>query len=100
MKARPCAGDIRGMSAAAHHRVVSRGPGLLIAHCSALDDEEHLPATDRLHRLIGPDLTRLWLIAQRREITPWSTEGGRGMCGICETLDKFRARSVASIVQS
>src|SRR5437667_12148125 len=28
-------------------------------------------------------------IAQRREITPWSTEGGRGMCGICETLDKF-----------
>ena len=63
MKSQPCAGDIRGMSAAAHHRVVSRGPGLLITHCSALDEEEHLPATDRLHRLIGPDLTRLLLVA-------------------------------------
>jgi hypothetical protein len=56
-------GDTRGMSAAAHNRVVSRGQGLLMAHCSALDHEEHLPVTDRLHRLIGPDLTRLLLVA-------------------------------------
>ena len=35
---------------------------LLMAHCSALD-ERRLPATDRLHRLIGPDLTRLLLVA-------------------------------------
>jgi hypothetical protein len=63
MKSQPCAGDTRGMSAAAHYLVVSRGPGLLMAHCWALDHEEHLPATDRLHRLIGPDLTRLLLVA-------------------------------------
>jgi hypothetical protein len=35
---------------------------LLIAHCSAFDDR-HVPATDRLHRLIGPDLTRLLVLA-------------------------------------
>jgi hypothetical protein len=35
---------------------------LLVAHCSAFD-ERHLPATDRLQRLIGPDLTRLLLVA-------------------------------------
>lgn len=63
MRSRPCSGDIRGMSAAAHNRVVFRGPGFLTAHCSVLDDEEHLPATDRLQRLIGPDLTRLLLVA-------------------------------------
>jgi hypothetical protein len=63
MKPRLYAGDIVGMSAAAHNRVASRGPGLLMAHCSALDDEHHLPATDRLHRLIGPDLTRRLLVA-------------------------------------
>ena len=63
MKSQPCAGDTRGMSAAAHYLVVSRGPGLLMTHCWALDYEEHLPATDRLHRLIGPDLTRLLLVA-------------------------------------
>ncbi|HYT52320.1 MAG TPA: hypothetical protein VEL10_08980 [Gaiellaceae bacterium] len=51
------------MSAAAHNRVASRGPGLLMAHCSAPDYEDRLPATDRLHRLIGPDLTRLLLVA-------------------------------------
>jgi hypothetical protein len=56
-------GDIPGMSAAAHNRVASRGPGLLIMHCSALDYEGRLPATDRLHRLIGPDLTRRLLVA-------------------------------------
>jgi hypothetical protein len=63
MKPRLRAGDTPGMSAAAHNRVASRGPGLLMAYCSALDDEHHLPATDRLHRLIGPDLTRRLLIA-------------------------------------
>jgi hypothetical protein len=33
-----------------------------VAHCSALD-ERHVPAADRLHRLIGPDLTRLLVVA-------------------------------------
>jgi hypothetical protein len=56
-------GRYSGMSAAAHNRVASRGPGLLIAYFSALDHEDRLPATDRLHRLIGPDLTRLLLVA-------------------------------------
>jgi hypothetical protein len=57
------AGDIEGMSAAAHSRIVSRGPSLLIAHCAAIDSEDRLPAADRLQRLIGPDLTRLLLVA-------------------------------------
>ena len=34
-----------------------------MAYCSALDDEHQLPATDRLNRLIGPDLTRRLLVA-------------------------------------
>ena len=34
-----------------------------MAHCSELEEQEHLPATDRLHRLIGPDLTRLLMVA-------------------------------------
>ena len=42
---------------------LSSGPSLLIAHCAALDCEERLPATDRLQRLIGTDLTRLLLVA-------------------------------------
>jgi hypothetical protein len=63
MKPQPREGDILGMSAAAHNRIGSRGPELLMAHCSALDYEDHLPAADRLHRLIGPDLTRLLLVA-------------------------------------
>lgn len=62
MMPRPPRGDTRGMSAAAHDRVASRGPSLLMAQCSA-PDERRLPATDRLHRLIGPDLTRLLLVA-------------------------------------
>jgi len=62
MKLEAGQGDTRGMSAAAHNRDVSRGPVLLVAHCSALD-ERHVPATDRLHRLIGPDLTRLLVVA-------------------------------------
>jgi hypothetical protein len=57
------AGDIEGMSAAAHSRTVSRGPSLLIAHCTTIDSEDRLPAADRLERLIGPDLTRLLLVA-------------------------------------
>lgn len=64
MKPAWAAGDIDGMSAAVHHRMVSpRGHGLLIAHCAALDSADRLPASDRLERLIGPDLTRLLLIA-------------------------------------
>jgi len=55
--------DSDGMSAAAHSRIVSRGPDLLIAHCAALGSDDRLPATDRLQRLIGPDLTRLLLVA-------------------------------------
>jgi hypothetical protein len=51
------------MSAAAHSRMASRGPDLLIAHCAALRSDDRLQATDRLHRLIGPDLTRLLLVA-------------------------------------
>jgi hypothetical protein len=51
------------MGAAAHSRIVSRGPGLLIAHCTALDHEDRLPATDRLQRLIGPELTHRLLAA-------------------------------------
>jgi len=62
MRQNPRRGDTRGMSAAAHNRIVARGPMLLVAHCSAFD-ERHLPATDRLQRLIGPDLTRLLLVA-------------------------------------
>jgi hypothetical protein len=63
MKRARGAGDIDGMSAAAHNRVVPRGPALLIAYCASLDADDRLPATDRLQRLIGPDLTRLLLVA-------------------------------------
>jgi hypothetical protein len=56
-------GDTRDMSAAAQNRVISRGPQLLIAHCTAIEDEDRLPATDRLQMLIGADLTRLLLVA-------------------------------------
>jgi hypothetical protein len=55
------AGDSYDMSPAAQHLIVFRGHGLLIAHCAALD--ERLPAGDRLQRLIGPDLTRLLVVA-------------------------------------
>jgi hypothetical protein len=51
------------MSAASQSRSHSRGPDLLIWHCSAFDREDRLPATDRLQRLIGADLTRLLLVA-------------------------------------
>jgi hypothetical protein len=62
MMPQPSPGDTHCMSAAVHNRV-SRGPGLLIAHCAVLDDQDRLPATDRLQRLIGADLTRLLLVA-------------------------------------
>jgi hypothetical protein len=49
-------------AAAANNRASDRGAGLLIAHCTALDQER--PAVvDRLQRLLGPDLTRLLLVA-------------------------------------
>ena len=51
------------MSAPVRSRAVSRGPGLLIAHWAVVDDQDRLPATDRLQRLIGADLTRLLLVA-------------------------------------
>ena len=51
------------MSAVVHNRAVSRGPGLLIAHCVVLDEQDRLPVNDRLQRLIGADLTRLLLVA-------------------------------------
>src|SRR5205809_378311 len=40
------------MSAAAHNRVASRGPGLLMAHCSAPDYEDRLPTADRQRAVI------------------------------------------------
>jgi hypothetical protein len=55
------------MDAAASTRAPGRGSGLLIAHCSALDQER--PAiVDRLQRLLGPDLTRLLLVALSGEL--------------------------------
>ena len=52
------------MSAAGKDRALTRGSGLLIAHCHALGDvDEHLPVVDRLRQLIGADLTRLLLLA-------------------------------------
>ena len=57
-------GDIQDMPAAADSRPLSRGSGLLIAHCAALGDfEARTPVVDRLRVLIGPDLTRLLLVA-------------------------------------
>ena len=52
------------MTAADHDRALARGSGLLIAHCAALGDvDERMPVVDRLRLLIGPDLTRLLLVA-------------------------------------
>jgi hypothetical protein len=41
----------------------ARGAALLIAHCAALDGDERAPVADRLHQLIGSDLTRLLVVA-------------------------------------
>ena len=57
MKRPSGAGDTPGMRAATHSR-----SDLLIWHCSALD-RDRLPAADRLHQLIGAELTRLLLVA-------------------------------------
>jgi hypothetical protein len=65
------------MSVAAHSRIVSRGPGLLIARCAALDHEDRPPATDRLQRLIGPELTHLLLTALAGD----HRMGTRGLAG-------------------
>jgi hypothetical protein len=62
MKSRGLRGDIEGMSAVAKSPAHLSGPELLMAH-SALDVEVRLPAADRLRELIGPDLTRLLLVA-------------------------------------
>jgi hypothetical protein len=51
------------MSAASSTNVLGRGPALLIAHCAMLGEDERAPVADRLRQLIGPDLTRLLLIA-------------------------------------
>jgi hypothetical protein len=40
----------------------TRGAALLIAHCASVGDER-LPVADRLRELLGPDLTRLLLVA-------------------------------------
>lgn len=63
MKQPPPRGDTHGMTVGVYHRVVSRGPELLLAHCAAMDCEERLPAADRLQLLIGADLTRRLLVA-------------------------------------
>ncbi len=52
------------MSAALAHDALGRGATLLLAHCAALEDlDERVPVADRLRTLLGPDLTRLLLVA-------------------------------------
>jgi hypothetical protein len=51
------------MPAASPNDAFARGPALLIAHCAALGDADRTPVVDRLRQLIGPDLTRLLLVA-------------------------------------
>jgi hypothetical protein len=51
------------MSAASSKNGLGRGPSLLIAHCAMLGEDERAPVVDRLRLLIGPDLTRLLLVA-------------------------------------
>jgi hypothetical protein len=62
MSAAGTATDRSDMNAASSHRAPGRGAGLLIAHCAAFE-EERPPVVDRLRLLIGPDLTRLLLVA-------------------------------------
>jgi hypothetical protein len=56
-------GDIESMSAAAKSPAHARRPDLLIADCAGVETEERPPIADRLRQLIGPDLTRLLLVA-------------------------------------
>jgi hypothetical protein len=52
------------MTAAGNDRTLLRGSGLLIAHCNALGGfDERATVVDRLQHMIGPELTRLLLIA-------------------------------------
>ena len=45
-------------------RVLARGSGLLIAHCNAFGDfDQRANVVDRLQHMIGPELTRLLLVA-------------------------------------
>jgi hypothetical protein len=57
------------MNAAATTRAPGRGAGLLITHCATLEgSHERPPVSDRLQRLLGPDLTRLLLVALTAEL--------------------------------
>ena len=52
------------MSAAAEGRALTRGSGLLIAHCHALGDvDEHVLVGDRRRHQVGGELSRLLLLA-------------------------------------
>jgi hypothetical protein len=53
------------MNAAARNRfLIGRGANLLLAHCAVLEEcEGRAPVGDRLRQLIGPELTRLLLVA-------------------------------------
>jgi hypothetical protein len=63
------------MPAASDSRALGRGVGLLLAHCAALDSlEERAPASARLQRLLGPDLTRLLLVALAGDHRMWSRD--------------------------
>ena len=65
------------MDAAAENRVPGRGPGLLIAHCEALDGASERPSiAHRLERLLGPDLARLLLFALAGDHRVWSRRLG------------------------
>jgi hypothetical protein len=63
------------MPAASDNRALGRGANLLMAHCAALSDfEERTPVVDRLRHLIGPDLTRLLLVALAGDHRMWSRD--------------------------
>jgi hypothetical protein len=53
------------MSRAAETAGLGRGAQLLLVHCAALDEAgpASMPVVDRLRQLIGPELTRLLLVA-------------------------------------
>jgi hypothetical protein len=57
------------MTAAPTKRAAGQGPELLMAHCAPRDDsQQRTPVGDRLRKLIGPDLTRLLLVALTGEL--------------------------------
>ena len=53
------------MNAAGTRSETTRGPGLLLAHCSALagDERARTPVVARLEERLGVQLTRLLLVA-------------------------------------